>query len=123
MEEEEEIEQPEKQKKEVEISNVFKNLEKNIGEQPVEAREQVEETEQFQPQPVDYPTEVIVPGTEVQIQQDNPILTIPLIKKRGRPKKLVIREEIPLQVENIQSEAQISIIPKKRGRPKKDDKK
>ena len=48
---------------------------------------------------------------------------IPLIKKKGRPKKLVIQEDIPLRVDNVPegiNTTQIENPPiKKRGRPKK----
>jgi len=43
---------------------------------------------------------------------------IPLIKKKGRPKKLIIQEDITLPVENIPGEIENPPI-KKRGRPKK----
>jgi len=53
-----------------------------------------------------------------QQQQAPPPPIVPPVKKRGRkPKVLVIQEEIPLQVENIQENPVAPI--KKRGRPKK----
>lgn len=81
---------------------------------------------------------------EIQIERREPILQqaptenkelvqpIPLIKKKGRPKKLVIMEDVPLQVENVGNIQNVEIVQerigeqgevlpaiKKRGRPKK----
>jgi hypothetical protein len=112
---------PLEEKVEAEVSAVFKDIDKNIGEQPPQASEQQKRAEEASEDP--QPTAVIIPGTEVQIQEEIPFVPIiPLIKKKGRPKKLiVIQEEIPLQIENIQ-EVIVQPLVKKRGRTRKTDK-
>lgn len=115
-EETKEEETKEEEQKEKEVSAIYKPLEKKVGEQPPQSVEQIEEQFEKIIEPV-APTVVIVPEQEVEIQEEVVMPKIPLIKKKGRPKKLVIAEEIPLQIENI-LEQPIQPI-KKRGRPKK----
>ena len=110
IEEEEPTRTVEEEKNDLLITNVYKNLDKAVGEQPQEV---VVIQEPMQTE------EVIVPGAETETQEQ--ISVVPLIKKRGRPKKkLIIQEEIemPHIAEKINEPGQKTI--KKRGRPKKD---
>jgi len=121
MIEEEPTVTPQEEKVEAEVSAVFKDIDKTIGEQPPQASEQQRAEETIEePQH----TAVIIPGTEVQFQEEiAPVIPIvPLIKKKGRPRKLVVmQEDVPLQIENIQEVITQPLV-KKRGRPKKTDK-
>ena len=106
------------EKQEEVVAEVYKQLDKSIGNQPEEVEAEIE---------VEAPAEdVIVPGmeaTQPEVEVSAPV--VPL-KKRGRPKGLkgkkvlLIEEEIPpVNVEAVEPEAsQIKPI-KKRGRPKK----
>lgn len=119
MEEEEQpIGDAEEKAVDLDIANVYKNLDKSVGEQP--AQEAVAE------EPI-MPTgeEVVVPGAEPEKSKiEEQMSVVPLIKKRGRPKKkLIIQEEVELPsvvaVEPVVVIEQEAKTIKKRGRPKK----
>jgi DNA phosphorothioation-dependent restriction protein DptG len=98
-----------------EIAIMFEKADDIVGPQPEPQIEVFQEMMQFEE-----PQE----GQQAQEQEEFEI--IPLIKKRGRkPKKLVIQEEIPLEIENLINKMEtMQLEPivkeaKKRGRPKK----
>ena len=84
----------------------------------VNVDELIEPQIEFEPEAVVEEQEEAPTQQQQQQQQEPPPPIVPPVKKRGRkPKVLVIQEEIPLQVENIQENPVAPI--KKRGRPKK----
>jgi hypothetical protein len=109
-----------------EIEEIEKNV--DIEQFGVEETKEGELIEQalniMQEEPIN--TEIVEPKP---YETNLPINTVALIKKKGRPRKLVIQEDIPLVIENIQQEFQellqpvniqlTNAEPKKRGRPKK----
>jgi hypothetical protein len=114
MIEEEENVRADEEKTDVEVSNIYVNLEKTMGEQPLETEVDVVQ------EPL-LTEDVVIPGmNQSQMQEEIVVEPVTLIKKRGRkPKKLVIQEEIELPpvTENIEETVLKTV--KKRGRPKK----
>lgn len=102
-----------------EIAIMFEKADEIVGPQPEPPIEVIQEMMQ-----VEEPQEGQQAQEQAQEQEEFEI--IPLIKKRGRkPKKLVIQEEIPLEIENLINKMEtMQLEPivkeaKKRGRPKK----